>query len=538
MSKILGTKHKTEDTLLYELSEISATELDDYYSHAPHRSKVPKRQKTHHRQKRKKLEPSDYLLKTKNLPQTRDYKKKSSYTKKKLAVKAVSESSEESEDEYRNRRRKLADAVVLNKNTYKNDKTSLSERLQKMLCGVTPEPTKVFLDENKITDNDIDNLLEESRLSLLSSLNVDNHNLFNDEAKVTTPKNAQSCELIDLCTDEDSKTVPMNLQQDTVDSVSTDIIKKDEDSKKDSGKESISDKDSDEDLELLRQHALKTKTIKANSVPNDVQTEQKVSDDEDSDTAELRLICLKSALLKKAIERKQKQKLKKRLSQSSNFPDDLLNSENNTDIESVDMDIGSDAEEKTKENLDGSSKTDTRNEQNMPELTNSSEKHNSATNVPVVDELEEDEDLLRAKLLTSLSKNLPNLVNPNIVDSIESMKETRPVSPKPPPVPARPVPTVVPEGKTLIIALGESDSEGEHEATMNLTKMHLKLSEQIDFQQKLDTFLKSTRMEVEKSTLPDVVQQPAQPKKNEKFVAKVCRILIYISFNSSLLFLF
>lgn len=518
-----GTKHK-EDTLLYDLSEISATELDDYSSHAPHRPKVQKRQKTHHRQKRKKLEPLVHSLRTKNLPLTKDHRKKVPHSKKKLAVKIISESSEESEDEYRNRRRKLADAVVLNKNTYKNDKTSLSERLQKMLCGVNPEPTKVFLTETKITSNDIDKLLEESRLSFIKSLTVDNHNLFNAEMQVS--KQAPSCELIDLCTDEDSKTVPMDLQQDNVDSVTKDI-KKDEDVKKISGTEKISDKDSDEDLELLRQHALKTKATKANTIPNDVQTENKIlSDDEDSDTAELRLICLKSALLKKAIERKQKQKLKKRLSQSTNLPDDLLKSDNNTDIESVDMDIGSDAEEKTKDNLDGSAKTNTINEQNMLELNKASEKDIPATKVPDVDELEDDEDLLRAKLLTSLSKNLPNLVNPKVVESIESIKDTRPISPKapqPPPVPAKPA--IIPEEKRLIIAVGESDSEEDHEATKNLTKMHLKLSEQIDFQQKLDIFLKSTRMEVENAKLPDVVQQPDPPKKTEKFVAKAVKHL-------------
>lgn len=514
------------------MSEISATELDDYSSHVSHRPKVQKRQKTHHRQKRKHLEV--YHLKTKNLPLTKDYKKKVPYTKKKLAVKVISESSEESEDEYRNRRRKLADAVVLNKNAHKNDKTSLSERLQKMLCGVNPEPTKVFLTETKISSNDIDKLLEESRLSFNISSRAVN-------AETEERKQAPSCELIDLCTDEDSKTVPMDLQQDTVDSVTKDI-KNSEDLKKISGTEYISDKDSDEDLELLRQHALKTKATKANTISNDAQTENKIlSDDEDSDTAELRLICLKSALLKKAIERKQKQKLKKKLSQSTNnFPDDLLNSDNNTDIESVDMDIGSDAEEKTKENLDFSAKTNNINEQNVPELNNASVKKDiPATKVPDVDELEDDEDLLRAKLLTSLSKNLPNLVNTKVVKSIESIKDTRPISPKtplPPPVPAKTA--VIPEEKRLIIAVGESDSEEDHEATKNLTKMHLKLSEQIDFQQKLDMFLKSTRMEVEKTKLPDVVQQPDPPKKNEKFVAKVCRILsLYFSFASTL-FLF
>uniref|UniRef100_A0A2A4JC47 C3H1-type domain-containing protein n=1 Tax=Heliothis virescens TaxID=7102 RepID=A0A2A4JC47_HELVI len=504
-----GTKHKKEDALL-DLSEISATELEDYYSHAPQKPKVQKRQKIHHRQKRKKVEPIVSSIKT------REYKRKNHYTKKKLEVKIISESSEESEDEYRNRRRKLANAVVVNKNPSKNDKTSLSERLQKMLSGVNPEPMKVTPTERNL-NNKINTILEEAELSPISTIDSEEKK----QEKIT------SCELIDLCTDEDSKTMTAILPEDTVDSVSKDI-KSSEDAKKESDREHNSEKDSDEDLEMLRQHALKTKTIKANPVPNEVQPENKIlSEDEDSDTAELRLICLKSALLKKAIERKQKQKLKKRLSQSqsTNFPDDLLNSNNNTDIESVDMDIGSDADDKSKEDNDGSAKPNVIEENCMPEVTKVLEKDIPKGKVPDTDELEDDEDLLRAKLLTSLSKNLPNLVNPNIIDALESIKEPRPDSPKPPQTKPVVPAVVVPEEKRFIITVGESDSEGEHEATKNLTKMHMKLSEQIDFQHRLDVFLKSTRMEVEKTRLPDVVQQPVPVKKNEKFVAKAVKHL-------------
>ncbi|PZC76756.1 hypothetical protein B5X24_HaOG204144 [Helicoverpa armigera] len=503
-----GNKHRKDDALL-DLSEISATELEDYYSHAPQKPKVQKRQKIHHRQKRKKVEPIVTSIKT------REYKRKNHYTKKKLEVKIISESSEESEDEYRNRRRKLANAVVVNKNPSKNDKTSLSERLQKMLSGVNPEPMKVIPAE-KTVDNKIGTILEQTELSPISTLDAEEQN----------QEKTSSCELIDLCTDEDSKTMTTILPQDTVDSVSKDI-KNNEDAKKESDRENISEKDSDEDLEMLRQHALKTKTTKANPVPNEVQPENKMSEDEDSDTAELRLICLKSALLKKAIERKQKQKLKKKLSQSqsTNFPDDLLNSNNNTDIESVDMDIGSDADDKPKEDNDGSAKINVIEENSTPEATKALEKDIPKQKVPDADELEDDEDLLRAKLLTSLSKNLPNLVNPNIIDALESIQEPRPISPKPPQIKPVVPAVVVPEEKRFIITVGESDSEGEHEATKNLTKMHMKLSEQIDFQQRLDVFLKSTRMEVEKTRLPDVVQQPAPVKKNEKFVAKAVKHL-------------
>ncbi|KAH9639902.1 hypothetical protein HF086_015407 [Spodoptera exigua] len=498
-----GTKHKRDDALLYDLSEISATELDDYYSNAQRKPvKVQKRPKTHHRQKRKKLEP--ILLPVKPKEVTREYKKKNHHAKKKLPPKIVSESSEESDDEYRASRRKLADAVVVNKDA---NKTSLSERLQQMLCGVNPEP-KAIVTETK--NSDIGNILiEHAELSPVSAMNIDDNNALNSEdTKDTETKTDKS--VIDLCSDEDSKSIPI----DTVDSV----IKE---SEVKSRKDSTSGKESEEDLELLRQHALRTKITKTNTVLNDVQVENKLlSDDEDSDTAELRLICLKSALLKKAIERKQKQKLKKRLSQSSHLPDNRLN-DNNTDIESVDMDIGSDSEEKTKENPDGCAKVNNIEEQNKSNLNPAIFANIPLPSpIPVVDELEDDEDLLRAKLLTSLSKNLPNLVSPNEIEPIQSIKDSRPITKKPPQI--KPVvPAVVPKEKRFIITVGASDSEGEDEATKNLTKMHMKLAEQADFQQRLDMFLKSTRMEVEKTThLPDVIQKPVLPKKNEKFVAK------------------
>ncbi|CAB3258200.1 unnamed protein product [Arctia plantaginis] len=501
-----GKKYKKENILSYDLSEVSATELEDYC--LPYKNdQVQKPPKAHHRQKRKK-EESSVVIKNK------EHKKKTSRSKRKLENrKGFCESSEEEiTDECKNRRRKLADAVIVNKP--KNDKTSLSERLQKMLHGVNPEPVKIVVTENSTINHNVIPKNPPNHSLILQ--NTDEHMLCSEN-----PDNTQeiktSCEVIDICTDEDSKTGDKFI---TIDTVDADVkenepgnnIQKIIDRNKDSNQ------DSDDDLELLRQHALKTKMAKIKKLD-----ENKISsEDEDSDTTELRLICLKSALLKKAIEMKRKQKLQKKLSQSSNLQDDTfdhimmgekINLDNNTDIESVDMDIGSDGDEKIKEN-DGDFVKNTEIEQSVP-LEN---------DIPVLmvtkqDELEEDEDLLRARLLTSLSKNLPNLVNPNVEKPVEDVKDNVIIKPK------QQKPSVIPEEKRFIINV-ESDSEGEHEATKNLTKMHMKLSEQVDFQQKLDMFLKSTRMEVEKkTTLPDVVQQPGLPKKNEKFVAKAVKNL-------------
>ncbi|KAJ2950791.1 hypothetical protein O0L34_g9056 [Tuta absoluta] len=522
-----GPGNKTEE-MLWDLSDISTTNLEDNFSNFNSKACIVLRRtvnnerhtiKSHHKPKRRKD------LETNNLPKPKDSRKKV-HRKKKPQLKVISESSEESEDEYRNKRRKLADAVSLNRKSC--DKSSLQDRLQKMLGG------KGTFTEEKQTETEIIHNIEDVSCSPIAvdspeyvTEEVDNiKNIEEPESISTEIKEKQDvCLMIDLCTDDDVAVI--NSKQSSVDTVDS-VIKE---SSVNNAKK-ISESDSEEDLEKLRQHALKSKALKTKSEEQNAVSEKPLqqSEDEDSDTAELRLICLKSALLKKAIEMKQKQKLRKRMSQSSfSMQDDFLEEYNalgnsvdpgnNTDIESVDMDMGSDVEEKGKE----TSNNNTKVTHNIEWITNGPiEKADVIVSEPKPkdDELEEDEDLLRAKLLTSLSKNLPNLVDPKVIPSIvdsnvtktseeDKQRESTPPAPK----------IKVPENR-IVINLGESDSEGEHEATKNLTKMHMKLSEQVDFQQKLDMFLKSTRMEVEKEKLPDVVVQNPVSKPPEKFVAK------------------
>lgn len=507
--------------MLWDLSEISATELEEPYISRD--SKEQRYVKSYHRPKRRK-DPTSISHQAK-----REHKKKSHKNKKKVIL---SESSDESEDEYRNKRRKLANAVAVSKTNI--DKSSLKARLTKMFLKSQSQDEKIILDshsENQqvhfIDDVPLENIhSKDASISIVNDLN--RGNLMHD---------VRLLESVDLCSDTEIKADNIKKRPvgniDTVDSA----IKVSSNDQSIIINETQSTRDSDEDLELLREHALKTKACKPKVVNEDRLLEKEdvkepkyvenkndslISEDEDSDTAELRSICLKSALLKKAIEIKQKQKLRKRLSQSSNLNDELMNdqtefmnpimSENNTDIESVDMDIGSDVDDKNKElPIEPLLPTDS-------DVIASTERNAQGIKKPNEDELEEDEDLLRAKLLTSLSKNLPNLVDPN---TIKNMKDTE--TPKKDAEIEKQV-NSLPEEKRFIISLGNSDSEGEHEATKNLTKMHMKLSEQVDFQQKLDLFLKSTRLEVEKSSFPDLVQQPIDtpaPKPKEKFVPKV-----------------
>lgn len=537
--------------------------LDDSFLHTSaivHKPELNnQKHKTYHKHKRRED------LKTHNVFKNKDTHKKKSHRKKRIELKVISESSDESDDEYRNKRRKLADAVVVRKQNL-NDQSSLQDRIQKMLHGtiekkwdigvendnMVQQPSIPALKVDKETETDMLPTVEDFHSTPQyptnnSALNVPdevlNQESLNDGDINQNLQNGKesrpTSECIIISTDdEDTRgnkdgTLPKNkealLKNDNCEETQdvTDSVTKE---KCDESTEKEKSLDSDEDLELLRQHALKTKATKTKPIQSILEPEKLMSEDEDSDTAELRIICLKSALLKKAMEMKRKQKLRKRLSQSS-IQDDLLNeqelmskieSNNNTDIESVDMDIGSEGEEKSKD-----APNDNIQRKELAVVKKGViENNNIATHLDAEDELDEDEDLLRAKLLTSLSKNLPNLVDPHVVDSVDDSKENKTAEKSA----STTKPSVkLPENR-IVINLGESDSEGEHEATKNLTKMHMKLSEQIDFQEKLDMFLKSTRMEVEKSNLPDVVQEPALPKTPQKFVAKVRSETITIFF--------
>lgn len=524
-------------------------DLDDSFMHTSviHKPEINnQKHKTYHKHKRRDE------LKTHTMFRNKDTHKKKSHRKKRIELKVISESSDESDDEYRNKRRKLADAVVVRKQKH-NDQSSLQDRIQKMLHGTIEkkwdigienvvQPFKPALKVDKETETDMHPIIEDIHSvpqypTKNIALNVPDKILNQESQKdgdinqdlQNDKENHQTSECIIISTDDDDtqhnnnddallKNDHCEETQDVTDSITKE--KCDETTEKDKAL------DSDEDLELLRQHALKTKAAKTKPIESILEPEKMISEDEDSDTAELRIICLKSAVLKKAMEIKRKQKLRKRLSQST-LQDDLLNdqelmskieSNNNTDIESVDMDIGSDGEEKIKD-----APNDNIQRKESAVVENGVIGKGIAVNHDAEDELDEDEDLLRAKLLTSLSKNLPNLVDPKVVDSIDDGKENKTAE--------KLAPTTKPSVKLpenrIVINLGESDSEGEHEATKNLTKMHMKLSEQIDFQEKLDMFLKSTRMEVEKSNLPDVVQEPALPKTPQKFVAKVRPVACY-----------
>ncbi|CAH4036492.1 uncharacterized protein LOC123710992 isoform X2 [Pieris brassicae] len=418
-------------------------------------------------------------------------KKNNSKAKKPTKLTVVSDSSEDSNDEeYKNKRRKLADAVSFT--TKKIDSSSLKERLAKMLH---PKPDSTIITQNTILTGTttIPNCNIIKSITAYNSIGECDDKLLNETTTVDS---------IIMPADHDLKISDKEIH-DTVDGIDKSDINK---------CDSVGS--SDEDLELLRQNALETKSSKQNPVlPEvvhvDLTNNKHDSEDEDSDTEELRLICLRSALLKKAIEMKKKQKLQKRLSQNSIVHDDLIDkSENNgniTDVENIDMDIGSDAEEKEKDPITHENKLNCckADEQNKKELITNKE------------ELDEDEDLLRAKLLTSLSKNLPIFADINILNSAIPKNEMKPNNA---------VPKSKIQEKKFIIQLGDSDSEAEHEATKNLTKMHMKLAEQTEFQLKLDQFLKSTRMQVEKTTVSDIVQ-PVSVTPPNKFVPKAMKHL-------------
>lgn len=219
-------------------------------------------------------------------------KRKVSRNKRKMEVTLVSESSEESEDEYKNKRWKLANAVNINKQT--SDKSTLKARLNKMLCKVDSQDLTKSSSDNKLLKYKID-----QSLSPISDEPFMSTVLHEEASEVIINNNAKEVEFVDI-SDDDVKILEGQDCKDIVDAANTLHITH---SNKNSDKDT-----SDEDLELLRQHALNTKTIKQSIVTDlkNIQESKILLEDEDSDTAELRLICLKSALLKKAIEKKNK----------------------------------------------------------------------------------------------------------------------------------------------------------------------------------------------------------------------------------------
>lgn len=505
---------------------MSVTNFDDTnFSHGD--SKVSKLQRsTHHKHRRRKVD--DLILKY------RENRKKPHKTKKRTELlNIVSETSDEEDYEYRNKRKKLANAVLVNK--VKAD-TSLRSRLTKMIANseacVSIETMEQKYESTIITNEDI----APGNTSDLVTKITDSTMNMDIKGKTLQPELKTDCsnekpELIDISTDDEVEII--NSTDVTNDCAIEPVVNKEE-----SNQKSKPEDTSDEDLELLREHALKSKTARTQEIERKATEKAEINTllSEDEDDAELRLICLKSAFLKKAIEHKQKQKLEKKLSQSTLYDEIIAGdlhlsdkSANNTDIESMDMDMGSDSESKD-HTANGSSKSkDTKDQEKNIPLENIEQKDNNCNNMskdknipkeniaPREEDIDEDEDLLRAKLLTSLSKNLPLLVDTSNLDKPEIAKrDEKASSPK--------EAEKVVDDKKFIINTGGSDSEGEHEATKNLTRMHIKLSEQIDFQQKLDMFLKSARSEVEKTLLPDVVQQPKTlplPKTPQKFVPKV-----------------
>ncbi|XP_021204744.1 putative leucine-rich repeat-containing protein DDB_G0290503 isoform X2 [Bombyx mori] len=505
--------------LLLDLSDISASETEENYcTPQSHFAKEPKQKAKSRRRLKKHKENSSNVL-----PRTK-YHKKCHVSKKKKGAKVVLESSDESDDEYKFKRRKLADAVVVHKET--NEKSSLSSRLKEMLQkAVNREPLKTSLDDKKVESSN--NKIMTYDLSSPISPSTEGHvSCFEIGDSVITKTKCSlyhKPEVIEASVEDEVSTQDINQNSKSKNNFelskdrNIDIVDSVDCIRKSFEREEHLQKDSDDDLETLRQTALNTKATKSSRDTSEgpaINENKTLSDDEDSDTAELRLICLKSTLLKKAIEMKQKQKRQKKLSQSSHKRDELIDSlyddlnnrdsGNNTDKESVDMEIGSD------ETTESRKKTQKRC-QELEIISNQNFDILPPQNVPKQDEFDEDEDLLRAKLLTSLSKNLPNLVDAELINDSNGKASASN---------SKINAESIPEEKKFIIKLGESDSEAENEATKNLTKMHMKLSEDVCFATKLDNLLKSTRMQVEKNKHSETETNSPVTKKPEKFVAK------------------
>lgn len=198
-----------------------------------------------------------------------------------------------------------------------------------------------------------------------------------------------------------------------------------------------SENSSDDDVDILRERALKSKCVKPDRKPRQEPNDGKAngSDVDDDETLQLRMAALKSAILKKAKTRVKK-KHDKPIENEEEYRNYMFNVSDPLYL----------VEEETESVLEN-------------QIVHS-------------EDVEEDEDILRSKLLASMKARVTPIASPAVrIDAVQKCSDSR-----------------------LVVRLGGSDTESESEATKNLVVMHKKLTEQSEFQRNLDQYLKSARM--------------------------------------------
>lgn len=315
----------------------------------------------------------------------REWAKKSKHSSK--SRKVVSESSEFSEDEeIENKKIKLANAVTIQKN--KIDKSTLKERLMKMTlnnkANLRKQSTGTEIPRHNKNDNsafkraiqkekvqhnlkskilktdlefetsNISNLLKKNKLCSVTNNKMLSEKVLH-ELDVHTDLTKESLEASDRSKFFDSledtnKKVPNELELQSSIKTCSDFSDSSVDYKNNGIETKEIDTESHEDCENKKEPNEENMEVpNFNAIYITPKSspiyEIKDSEDDNSDTQELRLICLKSTALKKAIE-KQKQKkkqIKKSLNvstvNSKSVDKEVNRCQDNTDVDSVDMDM-------------------------------------------------------------------------------------------------------------------------------------------------------------------------------------------------------
>lgn len=556
-SDIVETQaHRTERLLprLADLSEISVSDIDDNIKVKKDPVKKAVRHTTRHKNVHKKSKrKKTQIINKKNryphraAPKRNTESRQNIYTshsnkqerdrcrpRKNQKHKSI-ESSEESDYDHKEKRRKLQEAVRITSKKY--DMSSLKQRLLKMIAPNKEDETS---DKNS-TDGKFDSL---------------DTNLLCEETE-QNKENKQIIELnedtVYLITDDESSS------GDTKKNINTaiktkDILKETDEQATNENKGLLSD----DDLESLRQLVLKTKNKKVDqgdineteAVILNSQPLGKDLDEKDNDIEQLRMACLKSAIVRKAEGRKKRKERgsfvirREKRSHRDSIMDYLFSEDEGhlnqdcTDVESVDMEIGvSDSPDVECEILGDGEHGDKYDDDKLNELNainntlfmdqQSYYSYNntgriditSKTRIPDLkkpvridgqlnahDDLDDDEDLLRASLLTSLSERLPRLTVHHFKQ--QDKKENM---------------VTVPPVQSLVVNLAETDSESDAEATKNLKKLHQSLSN--DFQKNLDIFLKNARMQAENKKSLMEQREPNSKVPAQKFTPKALKHL-------------
>lgn len=278
-------------------------------------------------------------------------------------------------------------------------------------------------------------------------------------------------------------------------------------------KASDSEEEDEEDLEALRDQALKSKLVNQPKIverPPQEGTDETDESMTDKDLINLRIIALQSAMQKKYGNRKKGKEVIEVKIESEVKDSEVLNNETCDNIELDSVQIVSQIINETIDKITNENKDEAKVEEELktPIIPENKETNTEDTIQAEPQEKQktnpdEDEDILRAMLLTSMTKKIANrntkksIINKTKVIPTTSSTETKKITTPITTAPTLPV-------KRLVINVN-SDSESDTNVVTKKKKTEIKSTEKNNaFEQNLTNFLKEARIKSEMQQQSDI----------------------------------